>query len=108
MCKKAIHFHAPVTVLSISSGHTLKSKMDLLVPRIHYRTSTFFNFLLTFRLISTLGADQLYTQPVFTTTSPNSTVSLKQITSHQTKISFTFAYAQQESSNMSSILKYST
>ena len=53
-------------------------------------------------------ADRPYTQPVFTTTSPNSTVSLRQITSRQTRISFTPAFARRESSSISSTLKCST
>ena len=50
MCKKASHFHEPVTRPSTSSGHTLKSKMGLRIPHTHYRTSAFLDFLVTFGL----------------------------------------------------------
>ena len=76
MCKKASHFHGPVTRPSIFSGHTLKSKMGLRFPHTHYRTSAFLD---SYSLSAYLNpkADQPYNQPVFTTSSPNSIVSLR-------------------------------
>ena len=40
MCKKASPFHPAITTPSASSGLTLKSKMGLCGPYVHYRTST--------------------------------------------------------------------